>query len=134
MFVRILHGSKHLSANTTKHWITWLGCTISVALTAYIIASAIPVFSNLVSLVGALFGTPLCFQPVAGMWFYDNWSPGIGQRSTRWIMMVAWCCFVFMAGTFLMIGGTYGSIVSIMDDYKISQGSAAWSCSDNSNS
>ncbi|KAJ5280177.1 hypothetical protein N7478_005549 [Penicillium angulare] len=134
VFVRILYGSKHLSANTMKHWITWLSCTISVGLTAYIIASAIPVFGNLVSLVGALFGTPLCFQPVAGMWFYDNWNQGTAKRSPLWIVMVGWCCFVVVAGTFLMIGGTYGSIVSIIEDYKISQGSAAWSCADNSNS
>ena len=48
--------------------------------------------------------------------------------------MVAWCAFVIVAGTFLMIAGTYGSVVSIINDYKESGGSAAWSCADNSSS
>lgn len=48
--------------------------------------------------------------------------------------MVTWSVFVIVSGTFLMIGGTYGSVVSIIDSYKEDGGSAAWSCADNSNS
>lgn len=111
----------------------WLSCTIGIALIAYVIASAIPVFSDLVSLVGALLGTPMCFQPMGGMWLYDNWTHGRGgQRSLRWIAMVCWCIFVIVTGFFLMIGGTYGSVVTIMDSYKKAGGTAAWSCADNS--
>ncbi|KAJ5923744.1 hypothetical protein N7454_008989 [Penicillium verhagenii] len=132
IFIRILQGSRHLVANTMVHWSVWLGCTFGVSLVAYIIASAIPVFSNLVSLVGALLGTPMCFQPMAGMWLYDNWSRP--NRGWKWTAMVCWCGFVIVAGTFLMIAGTYGSVISIIDDYKASGGSAAWSCADNSSS
>jgi hypothetical protein len=114
------------------HWVAWLGCTFGVALIAYIIASSIPVFSDLVSLVGALLGTPMCFQPMGGMWLYDNWSKGKSHRSLKWTLMVCWCISVIIAGTFLMVGGTYGSVVSIIDSYKESGGSAAWSCADNS--
>jgi len=113
------------------HWVAWLGCTFGVALVAYIIASAIPVFSDLVSLVGALLGTPMCFQPMGGMWLYDNWGKGKSHRSLKWSLMVCWCIFIIMAGTFLMVGGTYGSVVNIIDSYKKSGGSAAWSCADN---
>ncbi|KAJ5683583.1 Amino acid transporter transmembrane [Penicillium macrosclerotiorum] len=132
IFIRILHGSRHLVANTMVHWLVWLGCTVGVSLIAYIIASAIPVFSDLVSLVGALLGTPMCFQPMAGMWLYDNWNKGRVHRTTKWTLMVCWCAFIIVAGTFLMVGGTYGSIVSIIDNYKAEGGSAAWSCADNS--
>ncbi|EAU37949.1 conserved hypothetical protein [Aspergillus terreus NIH2624] len=132
IFVRILQGSRHLTANTLTHWAVWIGCTFGIALVAYIIASAIPVFSDLVSLVGALLGTPMCFQPMAGMWLYDNWSSGKARKSLWWMAMVAWCAFVVLSGTFLMIGGTYGSIVTIIDSYKKTGGSAAWSCADNS--
>ncbi|KAJ5981153.1 hypothetical protein N7522_013968 [Penicillium canescens] len=131
-FVRILQGSRHLVASTMVHWVAWLGCTFGVALIAYIIASSIPVFSDLVSLVGALLGTPMCFQPMGGMWLYDNWSKGKSHRSLKWTLMVCWCIFVILAGTFLMVGGTYGSVISIIDSYKESGGSAAWSCADNS--
>ncbi|KAJ6172402.1 transmembrane amino acid transporter protein-domain-containing protein [Penicillium chermesinum] len=132
IFIRILQGSRHLVANTVTHWSVWLGSTFTVTVVAYIIASAIPVFSDLVSLVGALLGTPMCFHPMAGMWLYDNWHKR--ASGPRWGLMVAWCAFVLLSGTFLMVAGTYGSVVSIIDSYKASGGSAAWSCADNSSS
>ncbi|KAL0260957.1 hypothetical protein SLS55_004649 [Diplodia seriata] len=133
-FVRILRGSRHLSSNSMVHWVTWLGCTGAIALIAYIIASAVPVFYGLVALVGALLGTMMSIQPMGCMWLYDNWSAGKVAKSPRWIAMVCWCVFVIAAGTFLMIAGTYGAIMGIMADYKAQGGSAAWSCADNSNS
>ncbi|RWQ93295.1 putative amino acid transporter [Paecilomyces variotii] len=134
IFVRILQGSRHLVANTVVHWTTWLGCTFGIAVTAYIIASAIPVFGSLVSLVGALLGTLMAFQPMGCMWLYDNWSRGKLATDRKWALMVCWSVFVVLSGTFLMVGGTYGSIVNIIDTYRESGGSAAWSCADNSNS
>lgn len=64
VFIRILRGSRHLTANTVTHWVTWLSCTGGVVVVAYIIASAVPRFGSLVSLIGALLGTLICFQPV----------------------------------------------------------------------
>lgn len=132
MFVRMLKGSRHLTANTITHWALWLGCTASVTIIAYIIASAIPVFGDLVSLVGALLGTPMCFQPMGGMWLYDNWSKGKTDRTMRWKLMVGWSIFVIVAGFFLMVAGTYGSVVSIINSYQKNGGTSAWTCADNS--
>ncbi|CAM1505934.1 Fc.00g115710.m01.CDS01 [Cosmosporella sp. VM-42] len=132
IFIRVLRGSKHLAANTMIHWVTWLGCTFGITITAYIIASAIPVFGGLVSLVGALLGTLMSFQPMGCMWLYDNW--GRNDRNLTWKLMVAWSVFVVVSGMFLMIAGTYGSVVGIIESYKESGGSSAWSCADNSNS
>lgn len=73
----------------------------------------------------------MCFQPMAGMWLYDNWGKGKNNRTTKWVIMAAWCAFIIAAGTFLMIGGTYGSVVTIINTYKESGGSTAWSCADN---
>ncbi|KAL4794765.1 transmembrane amino acid transporter protein-domain-containing protein [Aspergillus venezuelensis] len=145
LFIRILRGSKHLSSNSAIHWITWLSCTAGITIIAYIIASAIPVFDGLVSLVGALLGTLMSFQPMGCMWLYDNWKGGaadpsgngtgkLRRGSKRWIAMVAWCVFVISAGTFCMVAGTYGSVVGVVDSYRASGGSSAWSCADNSNS
>lgn len=132
IFVRILRRSKHLTSHTPIHWITWIGSTFSVSLVAYLVASGIPIFGGLVSLIGALLGAILSFQPMGCMWLYDNWKKE--NRNLRWRGMVAWCAFVILSGTFLMISGTYGAIVGIIDSYKQSGGSAAWSCADNSNS
>ncbi|WYZ37726.1 hypothetical protein EsH8_II_001232 [Colletotrichum jinshuiense] len=134
VFIRIMRGSKHLTANTFTHWATWIGCTFSVALVAYLVASGIPVFNSLISLIGALLGTLISFQPMGCMWLYDNWNKGRQSPTTRWYLMVAWSSFVILSGSFLMVAGTYSAVVSIIDDYNGSGGSAAWSCADNSNS
>ncbi|KAJ5593885.1 amino acid transporter [Penicillium hispanicum] len=134
IFIRLLQGSRHLTANTVIHWASWLGCTLGVTLVAYIIASAIPVFDSLVSLIGALLGTLMSFQPMGCMWLYDNWSQGRIDRSPRWMLMVCFSGVVIASGSFLMVAGTYGSVVSIIHSYQASGGSAAWSCADNSNS
>lgn len=131
VFVRMLRGSHHLTDPTFRHWATWLSCTGGTTLIAYVIASAIPVFGGLVSLIGALLGTLMCFQPFGAMWLYDNWR---NARTMKWYAMVAWCTFVIVSGFFLMIGGTYGSVVDIKNAYAESGGSSPWSCADNSNS
>lgn len=72
IFIRILRGSRHLTSNTIIHWVTWLGCTFTLAVISYIIASAIPVFNSLVSLIGALLGTFMCLYvpvPFSGVSF-----------------------------------------------------------------
>ena len=134
LFIRFLRGSRHLTANTVTHWAAWLGCTAGVTVVSYIISSAIPVFDSLVSLIGALLGTLLCFQPMGFMWFYDNWSRGRKAPTLGWALMCAWSMFVIMTGTFMTVAGTYGSVVGIIDTNKESGGSGAWSCADNSNS
>ncbi|CAG9940919.1 unnamed protein product [Clonostachys rosea f. rosea IK726] len=134
MFVRILRGTHHMTSNTLVHWSTWLGATFSIALVAYLLASGIPIFGGLVSLAGALLGTFMSFQPMGCMWLYDNWSKGKENPSLKWRLMVFWSVFMVVIGSFLMIAGTYGSIVGIIDSFKASGGSKAWSCADNSNS
>ena len=130
----LLRGSKHLNSNTPTYWAVWIGCTFGITVTAYIIASAIPVFEGLVSLVGALLGTFISFQPMPCMWLYDNWSTGKARPTTWWYLTCSWAFFVIASGTFLLIAGTYGSIVGIITKYAQVGGSAAWSCADNSNS
>ncbi|KAL4913250.1 transmembrane amino acid transporter protein-domain-containing protein [Aspergillus aurantiobrunneus] len=119
IFVRLLRGSKHLASDSPVHWLTWLACTFGITIIAYIIASAIPVFDGLVSLVGALLGTLMSFQPMACMWLYDNWSAGKREKSLSWVGMVCWCGFVIGIGTFCMVAGTYGSVVGVVDSYRM---------------
>ncbi|KPV77762.1 uncharacterized protein RHOBADRAFT_33948 [Rhodotorula graminis WP1] len=131
IFVRILRGSRHLTHPTKTHWIVWLSCTLGCVLFSYVIASAIPVFGGLVGLVGALFGTLVTLQAEACMWFYDNWRTQ--KRTMSFWLLVALNAFIFWAGNFIMVGGTYGSIVSIKDDYA-ANGGRPWTCVDNSGS
>ncbi|EYE94813.1 uncharacterized protein EURHEDRAFT_531051 [Aspergillus ruber CBS 135680] len=134
IFVRILRNSEHLTANSFKHWATWLGCTSAITVFSYLIASGIPIFADLVSLIGALLGTFMSFQPMGCMWLYDNWKNGREQPTLKWILLSSWSILVIVLGSFLMVAGTYGSVVNIIASTKATPGSSAWSCADNSNS
>lgn len=86
------------------------------------------------SLIGALLGTLMCFQPYGCFWLFDNWTKGKKDKTFKWCFMVGWSVFVIVSGTFMMIAGTYGSIVGINNSLKANGGSGPWSCADNSNS
>ena len=132
-FVRFLRGSHHLTSNTLVHWGTWIGCVSASATVSYSIASGIPIFGPLISLVGALLGTFESIIPMGAMWIYDNGNSP--KRMARmWKLTAAWAVFVVVSGMFLMIGGTYGSIVGIIDALSADGASRPWSCADNSNS
>ncbi|KID93116.1 Amino acid transporter, transmembrane, partial [Metarhizium majus ARSEF 297] len=131
IFVRVLRNSKHLASNTPKHWAVWLGSTFAITAVGYVIASAIPIFGQLIALVGALLGPILCFHPPGFMWMYDNWKRSDGRKQARWYSGVASSVFVVVTGTFLMIAGTYSAIYTIVNTPGSSK---VWSCADNSNS
>jgi hypothetical protein len=71
---------------------------------------------------------------MGAMWLYDNWGKGKVEKKKTWLSMVIWSSFVIAIGCFLMVAGTYGSVMSIVSAYASSGGSAAFSCADNSNS
>ncbi|KAL2812320.1 transmembrane amino acid transporter protein-domain-containing protein [Aspergillus granulosus] len=133
IFVRILRGSRHLTSNSFIHWATWLGCTFAITISSYLIASGIPIFGDLVSLIGALLGTFISFQPMGCMWLFDNWKAGRERPSLKWALLSSWSMILVVLGTFLMVAGTHASIVSIVASSKQESG-GAWSCADNSNS
>ncbi|KAJ5609035.1 amino acid transporter (Mtr) [Penicillium herquei] len=132
IFVRILRGSVHLTSNSVIHWMTWLGCTGGCTVISYIIASGIPVFSDLVSLIGALLGFALAYQPTGCMWFYDNWRRTDGDW--KWVTLACWSGFIIVVGSFMTVAGTYGSIASIIDTLKAGGATKPWTCADNSGS
>lgn len=114
------------------HWGTWLACTFSVAISAYLIASGIPIFNGLTSLIGALFNAILAMHPAGAMWFYDNWKQDPSTRTWRWYASCAWAVFLIVAGTFITISGTWGSIVELVNSLKDSTSPSPWTCADNS--
>ena len=59
---------------------------------------------------------------------------GKKERRPQWMLMVYWSVFIIVGGTFLMISGTYGAVLSIIDSYRDAGGQGSWSCVDNSNS
>ncbi|KAJ5819447.1 hypothetical protein N7474_005038 [Penicillium riverlandense] len=134
IFIRLLRNTHHLNQNTFRHWITWFACTGGISLIGYIVAEAIPIFDDLLSLIGALLGPVMALQPTGCMWLYDNWSKRKAERKPLWMLHASWAIFVVAFGCFLTVAGTYGSLVGIIASYKTIGGTTAWTCADNSNS
>ncbi|GAA6034593.1 hypothetical protein JCM8097_005413 [Rhodosporidiobolus ruineniae] len=133
IFVRAMRNSRHLTESTKTHWTVWLSCTLGCVLFSYIIASAIPVFGGLVGLVGALFGSFLSLTGVSWMWFYDARKTWAGKHGAKYWGLWAFNAFIVVAGLFLTVAGTYGSVISIRDSYAAS-GGRPFTCADNSGS
>ncbi|QPK66786.1 hypothetical protein CNBG_10000 [Cryptococcus deuterogattii R265] len=126
IFVRILGDTIHISRNTFIHNITWYACIVSCAVIAFTIAEAIPVFSHLLSLTGALTCAILCIQLETAMWLYDNWK--VPSRTMLWKLKVAINVIMNLMGWFIMGVGTYAAVIEI----KNGGSNKPFSCSDNS--
>lgn len=132
IFVRLLRGSRHLNANTPTHWAIWVGLAFLGTTIAYIIASAIPILDSIISLVGALIAPTLCIIPFGFMYLHLN------VRYRRWADLplstkigAVWACIVIVIGLFITVAGTYGAVVTIINQPGDGK---PWSCADNSNS
>lgn len=133
VFVRVLHGSHHLSHNTWTHWLTWLGCTAGCVLASYIIASAIPIFGSLIGFIGALLCPAVAIIPLIFMWFYDNWAwrawlhPSSMPLRKRFMAGVN--VVFLLVGAFFTVGGTYAAVVELI---HTSAETGPWTCVNNS--
>ncbi|KAF7164370.1 hypothetical protein CNMCM5623_008958 [Aspergillus felis] len=130
LFVRILRHSKHLQANTVIHWGTWLGCTVTLSAISFILASAIPIFTYVLALVGSLCYSPLAICLPGWLWLYSH--KHYRQGSVGRLVIYSLHVGMILLGVFMTIGGTYGVVVQIMDAYHNGQIDQAFSCADNS--
>ncbi|KAG2414455.1 hypothetical protein HFD88_003646 [Aspergillus terreus] len=132
LFVRILRESKHLQANTVVHWGTWLACTVGLAAVSFVLASAIPIFTYVLALVGSLCFAPLAISFPGLLWVYSHgeYRRGGIYRGVVYGLHV----LQILLGFFMMVGGTYGVIVQILNAYKSGKIDKVFSCVDNSGS
>ncbi|KAH6689439.1 transmembrane amino acid transporter protein-domain-containing protein [Plectosphaerella plurivora] len=130
MFVRILRDSKHLQANTTIHWATWLGSNLLLGVLGFIFAEAVPILNYLLGLAGSLCFAPFSLIFPAMLWMYDfreYRSGSVGQRAKYGFHVI-----IVALGLFLVVGGTYGVGLSIKQAYATGIISKVFNCADNS--
>lgn len=158
-FVRILRGTRHLQSNTVQHWAVWSSASFVTVIFGYIIVSVVPFFDNFLSLVGALFN-PVFTNVIPGfmLLFFiakkpvrvveGETHPGLdeGTNAIEWLSgafhaarngwkeTVAFCIAWFMItlGFFIIVGGTYATVLSIKNSYANGDISGVFSCGDNS--
>jgi hypothetical protein len=157
-FVRILRGTEHLQRSTVKHWTVWVGFVLVTAIFAFVIVGVVPFFGSFLSLVGALVN-PIFTNVLPGfmLLFYVAKQPvkvGEGEQpvsddmapASYWVMvalmaykrgfedvlLITMEVFMILSGTFIMIGGTCATILTIKQSYDDGLVSGAFSCADNS--
>ncbi|KAF2005832.1 amino acid transporter [Amniculicola lignicola CBS 123094] len=128
-FVRLMRNSPHFQTNSWQHWATWLGLNIGFGFLAFIMAEAIPVFNYILALAGSVCFAPMSLMFPALMWMWD-----IGpQYKSAGLKGKAWYAFhvlILAIGAFMVVGGIYGTAMSIKETYS---SAIPFSCADNSN-
>jgi hypothetical protein len=115
--LRYIHGRMFKNSilryiNSPMGWVSWIGLVFIFTLIAWIIAEAIPIFSDLLSLASALFVSGFSFWIPAVMWF-------VLLKEGHWyekknLAMAAGCMLAFIIGMVTLGAGTYATIKDIV--------------------
>ncbi|KAG9232329.1 amino acid transporter-like protein [Amylocarpus encephaloides] len=128
---RYIHGRIYRDSvvrfiNTKKGWITWLALITFITIIAWVIAEAIPFFSDLLSIMSALFSSGFTFYFPATMWFMLIKKGKWYAKENLFLSIVN--AIVFIIGIVILVAGTYAAIVDIMDQYKRDAVRGAFTC------
>ncbi|KAJ5559769.1 Amino acid transporter transmembrane [Penicillium frequentans] len=127
IYIRIFAGTDRMHK---RDWVavgSWVGIAFVLWVVAWIIAMAIPVFSDLLTLITALFGSwfTFIFTGIFGL----HMNQGLWFASPRKMLLTFLNCFSICVGLILCGLGLYTSGKSIHDN---TSGSGSFSCADNS--
>ncbi|ETS04877.1 transmembrane amino acid transporter [Trichoderma reesei RUT C-30] len=129
--LRYLHGrlwekSIIRYVNTPRGWACWITLAAFLTIIAWVIAEAIPIFSDLLSLVSALFVTGFSYWIPAIMWFRllckGNWF------SRKNILITLGSVLAFIIGVVALVAGTYATIDDIIRETSNGSTTRPFSC------
>ncbi|KAF3766919.1 N amino acid transport system [Cryphonectria parasitica EP155] len=128
---RYIHGRYYKDSvvrfiNTRKGWITWLVLITFITIIAWVIAEAIPFFSDLLSICSCLFISGFTFYFPAWMWFKLVKEGKWYERKNLPLALLN--ALVFVIGIIVLVGGTYASIADIINQYHAGTVRAAFTC------
>ncbi|RPB14652.1 amino acid transporter [Morchella conica CCBAS932] len=126
IYVRIFRGSDHLGSRSWYATFVWLGIITVLWVVAWIIASAVPIFNNLLGLISALFVSWFTYGVSGWFWIHMNRGKLFLNKKKTFLTIVN-VAIMFMGGT-IMVCGLYASGKAIHDD----QSGKPFSCADNS--
>ncbi|PWN49717.1 putative neutral amino acid permease [Violaceomyces palustris] len=129
---RYIHGRIYKNSvikyiNTKMGWITWLALIAVITVIAWIVAEAIPFFSDLLGIMSALFVSGFTFYLPAMMWFMLL-KEGAWNANTKNICLSIVNGIIFLIGMILLGCGFYGSVQDIIDQYGAHSVRSAFTC------
>ncbi|KAF4769377.1 hypothetical protein HAV15_008472 [Penicillium sp. str.  len=125
VYLRIFQGTDRMHK---RDWIatgSWIGIALALWILAWIISSAIPVFSNLLSLITALFASWFTYGFSGVFWLYMN--KGLWFSSPKKIALTCLNFFAISVGAALCGLGLWVSGKALHDNPS----SASFSCANN---
>ncbi|KAI8634320.1 transmembrane amino acid transporter protein-domain-containing protein [Xylariaceae sp. FL1651] len=128
---RYIHGRVYRDSvtryiNTPKGWISWVLLIAVITVVAWVIAEAIPFFSDLLAISSSLFISGFTFYFPAMMWFMLIRQGSCFSKKNIWKTVLNALCFII--GIVVLVGGTYSSIADIIDSYRSGTVRGAFSC------
>ncbi|KAK7748697.1 hypothetical protein SLS53_000719 [Cytospora paraplurivora] len=123
---RIYKNSPNRFINTRMGWITWISVISIVTIIAWVIAEAIPFFSDLLSICSCLFISGFTFYFPAWMWFKLIKKGKWYSKENIFLAIVN--AIVFILGMIILGGGTYASVQDVINGYKDGTVRGAFTC------
>ena len=130
VFIRFFRHTRHVYSHTVLGWSVWtVLCFLAVAV-AFVLAAAVPIFSDLIGITAALFAAWYTYGLAGFFWLYDTFhlEGGTETLKRKWIGTTV-AVLTIMIGAFICIAGTYVSVKVRghfpCDGYH----EAHWSCS-----
>ncbi|PSR87119.1 amino acid transporter [Coniella lustricola] len=134
VFFRVFKDSKHKNEHTVIGWASWAGILLVTWIFAFIISQVIPFFSDLLSLMSALFDSFFGFIFWGVAYFRMRKADGgwafIKSQGFWGYAEAALNVLIILIGIFFVGPGTYASVESIITDFDPSQGSV-FTCASN---
>ncbi|KAJ9425734.1 transmembrane amino acid transporter protein-domain-containing protein [Fusarium oxysporum] len=129
--VRYIHGRIYENSiakyiNTPKGWISWLLLISIFTWVGFVIAEAIPFFSDLIAITSSLLNSGFTLYWPAVMWF-------MLLREGKWynkknILPSVVNAIIFIMGLVFLVAGTYSAVVDIIDQYDHGTVKNAFTC------
>ncbi|KAJ5477038.1 N amino acid transport system protein [Penicillium diatomitis] len=123
---RVYKNSMIRYINTAQGWMTWILFVAIITVIAWVIAEAIPFFTDLLSIISALFTSGFSFYLPPVMWFFLLCK---GKWYSRENLPTAIINFlVFLMGVAVLVCGLYSSIDDIRNSYRTGKVRSPFTC------
>lgn len=99
----------------------------AVTIVAWIIAEAIPFFSDLLSLISSLFISGFSYYFPGLMWFFLLREGGCFSSRKNILLTFANAACILL-GSIVLVGGFYASVVDISDQYSSGAVRGSFTC------
>ncbi|EKV17426.1 hypothetical protein PDIG_15500 [Penicillium digitatum PHI26] len=135
IFFRLFEGTRHKGNNTVVGWAAWGGILAALWVAAFFIAEVIPFFSDLLSIMSALFDSFFGFifwgTAYIRMRAADHGPRFFMVRGIRGWLGFIFNVFLILVGFFFLGPGTYAAVISVVNSYADGTVRGVFTCASN---